>query len=375
MGYSQPTPVQERAIPLLREGKDVLAQAQTGTGKTAAFGIPLIESIRPEKRSVQAIILVPTRELCTQVAEELTRLGRDSAIRVVAVYGGVGMGRQIDGLRRGAQIVVGTPGRVEDLLARGLLRLDEVRFAVLDEADRMLDVGFLPPIERILGVTPRDRQTSLFSATLPQEVLGLAHRQTRDAVTVAISPEKPTVEAIEQRFEQVENADKLGALCAYLDDPSVYLALVFRRTTHRVDRTARDLSRKGYKVGALHGRRTQQQRERVLADLKSGKLQALVATDIAARGLDIEGLTHVFNLDMPDTPETYVHRIGRTGRAGESGTAVTFHTPEEDKELHALKRHLDGKGRQSAAPPRGAGNRGPRQSRSRRPSHPGARTR
>jgi ATP-dependent RNA helicase DeaD len=360
MGYSQPTPIQERAIPVLRQGKDVLAQAQTGTGKTAAFGIPLIEAIDPGRRAIQAIILVPTRELCTQVADELSRLGANSNIRVVAVYGGVGMNRQIDGIRHGAQILVGTPGRVEDLLGRGLLRLDSVRFAILDEADRMLDVGFLPPIERILGVTPKARQTALFSATLPDEVLGLARRQTRDPVTVAINPEKPTVEAIDQRFERVENQDKLGALCSYLDDPSVYLALIFRRTTHRVDRTARDLSRRGYKVGALHGRRTQQQRERVLRDLKSGKLQALVATDIAARGLDIEGLTHVFNLDMPDTPETYVHRIGRTGRAGETGTAITFHTAEEDKDLLALKRHLDGTKRAPAAPPRRSGNRRPR---------------
>jgi ATP-dependent RNA helicase DeaD len=367
MKYSRPTPIQERAIPVLREGKDVLAQAQTGTGKTAAFGIPLIESIDPAQRAVQAIILVPTRELCTQVAAELERLGADSGVRVVAVYGGVGMNRQIEGIRRGAQILVGTPGRVEDLLARKLLRLDSVRFAVLDEADRMLDVGFLPPIERILALTPKDRQTALFSATLPDEVLRLAHRQTRHPETIAIDPERPTVEAIDQRFEHVENADKLGALCAYLDDPAVYLALIFRRTTHRVDRTARDLSRRGYKVGALHGRRTQQQRERVLADLKSGKLQALVATDIAARGLDIEGLTHVFNLDMPDTPETYVHRIGRTGRAGETGTAITFHTDEEDKDLLALQRHLDGTKRPHQAP---AANAGGRRSRPRRPSRP-----
>jgi ATP-dependent RNA helicase DeaD len=360
MGYSQPTPIQERAIPVLRDGKDVLAQAQTGTGKTAAFGIPLIETIDPSRRAIQAIILVPTRELCTQVADELSRLGANSGIRVVAVYGGVGMNRQIEGIRRGAQVLVGTPGRVEDLLGRGLLRLDAVRCAVLDEADRMLDVGFLPPIERILGLTPKERQTALFSATLPQEVLGLAHRQTRNPVTIAIDPERPTVEAIDQRFQQVENADKLGALCAYLDDPSVYLALIFRRTTHRVDRTARDLSRRGYKVGALHGRRSQQQRERVLADLKSGKLQALVATDIAARGLDIEGLTHVFNLDMPDTPETYVHRIGRTGRAGEAGTAITFHTEEEDNDLRALQRHLDGTQRPQPAAGRNAGRRRPR---------------
>jgi ATP-dependent RNA helicase DeaD len=343
MGYDTPTPIQEQAIPVLREGRDVLGQAQTGTGKTAGFGIPLIESIDITRREVQAIVLVPTRELCLQVAGELTRLGEHDRVRVVAVYGGVGLGKQIDALRRGAQVVVGTPGRVEDLLQRGSLRLDRVRLAILDEADRMLDVGFLPAIERILQRTPRARQTALFSATIPEEIRGLAHRQMREPVTVAIDPERPTVDEIEQRFVSVPDGDKLAVLQRYLDDPACFLALVFRRTTYKADRLTRDLQRGGYSAAVLHGRRSQPQRERVLADLRSCKLQVLVATDIAARGLDIAGLTHVFNYDLPDTPNTYVHRIGRTGRAGETGIAITLVGPEDEVGQRAIERHLSGR--------------------------------
>lgn len=340
MAYATPTPIQEQAIPSLRDGRDVLGQAQTGTGKTAGFGIPLIETIDTRQLAVQAVVLVPTRELCLQVAEELARLGQYARVRVLPVYGGVGLGRQIDALARGVHVVVGTPGRVEDHLQRGTLALHRVRMAVLDEADRMLDVGFLPAIERILRQTPAARQTALFSATIPDEVRGLAHRQMRNPVTIAITPERPTVDLIEQRFETVVNGDKLAALTAHLDSPQCYLALVFRRTTHKADNLARDLTRRGYKVAALHGRRTQGQRERVLALLKAGDIQALVATDIAARGLDIGGLTHVFNYDLPDTPDTYVHRIGRTGRAGESGVAITLVAPEDAEGVRAIERYL-----------------------------------
>jgi ATP-dependent RNA helicase DeaD len=343
MNYANPTPIQERAIPPLREGRDVLGQAQTGTGKTAGFGIPLIEAMDTSRPAVQAIVLVPTRELCLQVAQELSRLGRFAGVRVLTVYGGVGFSKQLDGLARGAHVVVGTPGRVEDLLQRGSLRLDSVRIAILDEADRMLDVGFLPAIERILRRTPAQRQTALFSATIPEEVRALANRQMRNPVIIFVNPEQATVAEIDQRFERVPDGDKLRALQAHLDDPSCFLALVFRRTTHRVDRLVRDLQRRGYKAAALHGRRTQNQRERVLADLRACKLQVLVATDIAARGLDITGLTHVFNFDLPDTPETYVHRIGRTGRAGETGTAITFVAPEDEDGLRTIERHLAGK--------------------------------
>jgi ATP-dependent RNA helicase DeaD len=340
MGYSTPTPIQEEAIPALRAGRDVLGQAQTGTGKTAGFGIPLIESLDPSVRRVQAIVLVPTRELCIQVAEELQKLAKFARIEVMAVYGGVGFDKQTSAIRRGAHVVVGTPGRVEDLIARGLLRLEGVTFAVLDEADRMLDVGFLPPIERILSRTPRTRQTALFSATIPNDVRGLAVRHMRDPLTIEVSPERPTVDAIEQIFEMVPDGNKLNALARHLDDQSVFLALIFMRTTHRADKLVRDLTTRGYKVAALHGRRTQGQRERVLADLKKARLQAVVATDIAARGLDISGLTHVFQFDLPDTPETYVHRIGRTGRAGEAGIAISLIGPEDADALASVKRFL-----------------------------------
>jgi ATP-dependent RNA helicase DeaD len=341
MRYHVPTPIQERSIPILRQGGDVLGQAQTGTGKTAGFGIPMIESIGPASHGIQGIVLVPTRELCLQVADEIRRLGTHTGVRVVAVYGGVGLQRQIEGVKR-AHIVVGTPGRVEDLIQRSALKLGSVRFAVLDEADRMLDVGFLPSIERILGHLPSKRQTALFSATIPAEVRGLAQRHMSNPITVEIDPERATVEEIDQRFERVADGDKLSALCDYLDDPACYLALVFRRTTYRVDRLARDLARMGYSVAPLHGRRSQNQRERVLADLKSCKLQALIATDIAARGLDIAGLTHVFNFDLPDEPDMYVHRIGRTGRAGASGISVTFISAEDEVALRVLQRHLAG---------------------------------
>lgn len=343
MGYREPTPIQEESIPPLRAGRDVLAQAQTGTGKTAGFGIPLIETIDPHRKDVQALVLVPTRELCLQVAEELAALSAHTGTTVVAVYGGVSLNRQISDLRRGAPVVVGTPGRVEDLLHRGDLRLDAVRLAVLDEADRMLDIGFLPVIERILSRTPRARQTALFSATIPDDIKGLAHRQMRDPVTVRVAPEGTAAEDIEQRFQRVAEDERLPALQAYLDTPSCYLALVFRRTTYKADQLAKKLTKAGYKVAALHGRRTQGQRERALADLRSGKLQALIATDIAARGLDITGLTHVFNYDLPDTPETYLHRIGRTGRAGQAGIAVTLVGPDDEDAVRAIKRYLAGK--------------------------------
>jgi len=343
LGYHNPTPIQARSIPVLREGRDVLAQAQTGTGKTAAFGIPLIEAIDTRQPGVQAIVLVPTRELCLQVTAELAALSRHARVTVAAVYGGVGYQRQIDSLRRGAQVVVGTPGRVEDLLQRGALTLQRVHLVVLDEADRMLDVGFLPAITRILKQTPSRRLTALYSATLPKEIIALAQNQMRDPVTVAVDPERATVDEIEQRFQAVEADDKMDALRRHLDDDACNLALVFRRTTYRADRLARDLSRQGYRAAVLHGRRSQSQRERALADLRAGKLQVLVATDIAARGLDINGLTHVFNYDLPDTPETYVHRIGRTGRAGETGVAVSFVTPEEEKEAAAIRRYLAGR--------------------------------
>ncbi|HWE60506.1 MAG TPA: DEAD/DEAH box helicase [Chloroflexota bacterium] len=349
LGYSHPTPIQEQAIPPLRAGHDVIGLARTGSGKTAGFGIPLLESLRPGERHVQALVLVPTRELAAQVAQALTALGAASGIRVTAVYGGVGMGAQIAALRGDAQVVVGTPGRVIDHLQRGTMDLRRARFVVLDEADRMLDVGFAPAIDAILQRVPKPRQVGLFSATFPAEVESLAQRHTRDAVRVAVDQPGVALTTLEQRFVRVaQSKDKIEALHDILIDKDCRLALVFRRTTHRADSLARDLERRGLRVAALHGRRTQGQRERALAALRAGQLQVLVATDIAARGLDITGLTHVVNFDLPDTADNYTHRVGRTARMGADGVAITLVSPEDEAALGAIQRKLP------ATPGRGA---------------------
>ena len=341
MAYTTPTPIQAQAIPPLLAGKDVVGLARTGSGKTAGFGIPLVESIDPSKRHVQALVLVPTRELAAQVAAELTRLSQSSNIRVAAVYGGVGMGNQIAALRGSTHVVVGTPGRVIDHLQRGTLDLRQVHFVVLDEADRMLDVGFAPAIEDILRRTPTRRQTALFSATFPAEVASLGARHTRDAVRVSVDPPGVALETLEERFVRVpQESAKLDALHEILIAPECKLALVFRRTTHRADKLVRELEHRGFKVAVLHGRRSQSQRERALAALRAGQLQVLVATDIAARGLDIAGLTHVVNFDLPDTAENYTHRVGRTARMGADGIAITLVTPDDERPLEQLQRRL-----------------------------------
>lgn len=341
MGYQQPTPIQAEAIPALRAGRDVIGLARTGSGKTSGFGIPMIESIRPAERRVQALVLVPTRELAAQVASELSRLGGPGGVRVVAVYGGVGMQPQFAALRGNAHVVVGTPGRVFDHLGRGTLDLRHTRFVVLDEADRMLDVGFAPAIEAILARIPGPRQTALFSATFPTEVEAMAARQTVDAARIAVDVPGAALETLEERFVRVPvSAEKIETLQQILNGPDCKLALVFRRTTHRADKLARDLERRGYKVAALHGRRTQAQRERALGALRAGNLHALVATDIAARGLDITGLTHVVNYDLPDTAENYTHRVGRTARMGAEGVAITLIGPEDEDTLKTIQRKL-----------------------------------
>jgi ATP-dependent RNA helicase DeaD len=341
IGYHQPTPIQAQAIPPLQDGRDVTGQARTGSGKTAGFGIPLLESVRPGERSVQGLVLVPTRELASQVALELTRLGAQTGVRVVAIYGGVGMGAQIAALRGNAHVVVGTPGRVIDHLTRGTLNLRAVRMVVLDEADRMLDVGFAPAIEDILRRTPTTRRTALFSATFPAAVEDLVAHHTRNPVRIVIDPPGTAIETLEQRFVRVdEEKAKSAALHEILIDTSCSLALVFRRTTHRADKLAKELEQRGFRVAVLHGRRSQTQRERALAALRAGELHALVATDIAARGLDITGLTHVVNYDLPDTAENYTHRIGRTARMGANGIAITLVSPDDEQALRDLTRRL-----------------------------------
>ncbi|MBI2172216.1 MAG: DEAD/DEAH box helicase [Chloroflexi bacterium] len=323
MGYSAPTPIQETVIPLVRQAFDVVGQAQTGTGKTAAFGIPLVEAADPKSNSLQVLILTPTRELAVQVCAELTRLGQYRGIRAAAIYGGQAFGPQLDALHRGSQIVVATPGRLMDHLGRGNLRLDQARTVVLDEADQMLDIGFAPDIERILRQTPRSRQTLLFSATMPEPIKRLARRYMRDPQWVRAGGEARPVEQVEQVYYEVAERDKRFALRELLEDPQgVTQALIFRRTKAGVDDLVYDLKRRSYDVQGIHGDMTQPQRDAVMKLFRANRLRLLVATNLAARGLDISGISHVINYDMPSNVEEYVHRIGRTARMGKPGTAI-----------------------------------------------------
>ncbi|MBV9547293.1 MAG: DEAD/DEAH box helicase [Chloroflexi bacterium] len=325
MGFVEPTEIQARVIPVLLDGRDVIGQAQTGTGKTAAFGIPLIEGIEEYLPFPQALVLAPTRELALQISEELRKIARYiPGIKLVTLYGGAGYGRQFEDLKAGAQVVVGTPGRVLDHIGRGTLKLDEVDYLVLDEADRMLDMGFLPDVERILRRTPRERQTALFSATMPTVIRILSRRYMQDPTSVHVQPQQITVEEVEQVYYEVADRDKVEGLLSLIQHDPPERAMIFRQTKLGVDRLEANLRRRGVSVAAIHGDMSQNIRERVLADFREGKLTYLIATDVAARGLDIPEVSHVFNYDIPEDPEAYVHRIGRTARAGRSGKAVTF---------------------------------------------------
>jgi len=325
MGYVVPTEVQSRAIPPLREGKDLIGQAQTGTGKTAAFGIPIVEKIDPGAGHVQALVLTPTRELCVQVSDEIASIGQFRNVQVVAIYGGSSMDRQVSALKRGAQVVVGTPGRVLDLIRRGELRLDRVNTVILDEADRMLDMGFIVDVETILARCPRQRQTALFSATMPYAILRICDRfMDRDAQQISVRPEMRTIETVRQLVYFVAEQDKVPALLELAQGFGFDRLLVFRHTQIGVDRLSATLKRRGKNVAALHGGLSQRERDHTLADFKSGKIQFLVATNVASRGLDITDLPYVLNFDIPEDADTYVHRAGRTGRAGKEGTAITF---------------------------------------------------
>ena len=325
MGFVTPTEVQDRSIPPLRAGQDLIGQAQTGTGKTAAFGIPIVEKIEPSSQHVQALVLTPTRELCVQVTEEITRIGQFRGVRTVAIYGGSSMDRQIEELKRGAQVVIGTPGRVLDLIRRGELRLDRVHTVILDEADRMLDMGFIVDVETILSRCPRQRQTALFSATMPYAILRICDRfMDKNAVQVTVRPDLKTVETVRQLVYFVAEQDKVAALVELADQFGLDRLLVFRHTQIGVDRLAATLQRRGKNVAGLHGGLSQRERDRTLASFRAGKVQFLVATNVAARGLDITDLPYVLSFDIPEDADTYVHRIGRTGRAGREGTAITF---------------------------------------------------
>ncbi|MGZ8476418.1 MAG: DEAD/DEAH box helicase [Candidatus Limnocylindria bacterium] len=325
MGFQTPTEVQARAIPPLREGQDLIGQAQTGTGKTAAFGIPIVEKIDPSSNHVQALILTPTRELCVQVTEEIARIGQFRGVRTVAIYGGSSMDKQIEGLKRGAQVVVGTPGRVLDLIRRGELRLDRVHTVILDEADRMLDMGFIVDVETILARSPRQRQTALFSATMPYAILRICDRfMKREPAQVTVRPDLKVIETVRQVVYFVAEQDKVKALIEITDQFGFDRLLVFRHTQIGVDRLAATLARRGKNVAGLHGGLSQRERDRTLAAFRAGKIQFLIATNVASRGLDITDLPYVVSYDIPEDADTYVHRIGRTGRAGKEGTGITF---------------------------------------------------
>jgi ATP-dependent RNA helicase DeaD len=325
MGYAHPTPIQAAVIRPLLEGRDVVGQAQTGSGKTAAFGIPLVERLQ-KTGVVGAIVLVPTRELCRQVTAELEQLAKYKGLRILSVYGGTRMRGQFSALAKGIDVVVGTPGRVLDHLGRGTLKLDGVRYVVLDEADEMLDIGFAEDIERILRRTPRERQTVLFSATVPGWVQRLIRRYQHHPVQIAIEPERSTVSTVVQRYFEVAEQDKFAgllSLAAEQIDPDARL-LIFRRMQVGVDRLAQQLARQGWQAQALHGGMAQNERTRAIDAYRAGELQVLIATNVAARGLDIPDITHVINYDIPQNPEEYIHRIGRTARAGKFGEAITF---------------------------------------------------
>ena len=339
VGYEAPTPIQARTIPVLLAGRDVIGQAQTGTGKTAAFAIPILQTIDVKRPDVQALVLTPTRELAIQVAEAIHIYGKHlGPLHVLPVYGGQEMHQQIKRLRGGVHVVVGTPGRVMDHLRRGTLTLDTIRLVVLDEADEMLNMGFLEDVEWILAQMPAERQTALFAATMPPPIRKIAQRYLRDPETIAIETKTVTVAAVDQRYLNVTERQKLDALARVLEVEAPEAALVFVRTKNSAAQITEKLQARGYAAEALHGDMTQQARETVVRRLRDGVVEIVIATDVAARGLDVERITHVINHDVPFDVESYVHRIGRTGRAGRGGTAILFITPRETRLLKAIER-------------------------------------
>ena len=337
-GYTTPTPIQMGVIPTMLTGRDIVGQAQTGTGKTAAFSLPILQSLQPNARKVQALILAPTRELAMQVANTLYAYGRHLNVSVLPVYGGQPYGRQISRLRKGVDIVVGTPGRLLDLIKQGSLDLSGVRTVVLDEADEMLSMGFIEDIESILKETPVDRQTALFSATLPAPIRRLAEQYLNNPFPVTIEGKQRTADAIEQRYYLVHERDKLAALTRIFEMETITSALIFARTRVSTAELANSLISRGYSAEVLNGDLSQEAREQVLRRFRQSQIMALVATDVAARGLDIDDISHVFNFDLPNDVESFVHRIGRTGRAGKTGIAVSFVTPQQQYRLRQIEK-------------------------------------
>lgn len=330
-GYSSPTPIQEQSIPILLQGKDLLGCAQTGTGKTAAFSIPILQKLykTDHRQGIKALIITPTRELAIQIDESFEAYGKYTGLKHAVIFGGVGQKPQTDALHNGVQILVATPGRLIDLITQGFVNLKSLDFFVLDEADRMLDMGFIHDIKRILKLVPAKRQTLFFSATMPPEIEKLANSMLTRPEKVEVTPVSSTVDTISQQIYFVEKKEKKDLLIHLLKAPSIESVLIFTRTKHGADKLARILTKTGTRAEAIHGNKSQNARQRALTDFKSHSLRVLIATDIAARGIDVDQLSHVINYELPNVPETYVHRIGRTGRAGHEGIALSFCESEE----------------------------------------------
>jgi ATP-dependent RNA helicase DeaD len=337
LGFDTLFPIQAQAIMPLLEGKDVIGQAQTGTGKTAAFGVPMIQRLDLSVRGVQGLVLAPTRELAVQVADNLSKFGKYAKIRVLPVYGGESINKQIHALNGTVHIVVGTPGRVIDLMKRNVLNLSAVKIVVLDEADRMLDMGFLEDVEYILYKTPRDRQTSLFSATIDDAVMRICNKYMKKPEQILVSKDEIAVTHMKQFYTVINQHGKFEALCNILRQDDVEKAIIFCKTRRDTSRVSDQMHRKGFRVQALHAGFTQAQRDRAINDFKTGRLSLLVATDVAARGLDIQGITHIINYDVPNDPPVYFHRIGRTARKGTTGTAITLVSYGEMSNFHNIK--------------------------------------
>ncbi|WP_285007977.1 DEAD/DEAH box helicase [Pedobacter faecalis] len=343
-GYTQPTPIQAQSIPSILQGRDLLGCAQTGTGKTAAFAIPMLQLLnKPHTntkvhKAIKALVLTPTRELAIQIEESFKAYGKNLPIRHLVIFGGVGQKSQTDALQRGVDILVATPGRLLDLMNQGFINLKDIELFVLDEADRMLDMGFIHDVKKVIAKLPAMRQTLFFSATMPKEIQGLADTILTNPVKVEVTPVSSTAEKISQQVFYVEKSDKKNLLLHILKDPSIETALVFARTKHGSDRIVKDLIKAGIRAEAIHGNKSQNARQRALTNFKAKTTRILVATDIAARGIDVDELAHVINYELPNIPETYVHRIGRTGRAGLSGTAFSFCDGEEKAYLNDIEK-------------------------------------
>jgi ATP-dependent RNA helicase RhlE len=348
-GYTHPTPIQEQAIPVVLEGKDLLGCAQTGTGKTAAFAIPMLQIFHQETQNsrgykhIRALVLTPTRELAVQIHESFTNYGKFTGIRQEVIFGGVSQHSQTIGLRNGTDVLIATPGRLLDLINQGYVHLDHLEIFVLDEADRMLDMGFIHDVKKIIRLLPREKQTLFFSATMPPQISQLAGSLLHQPVKVEVTPVSSTAEKIDQSVYFVSKRDKLSLLVHLIQENRIDRTLVFTRTKHGADKITKDLKKMNIHAAAIHGNKSQTARQAALTQFKNGRLTVLVATDIAARGIDVDALTHVINFDLPDVPETYVHRIGRTARAGASGIALSFCDPEERINLNDINRLINQK--------------------------------